>query len=196
VGAIPHPRDVVSLLTSGLGFFLALPPGLQGIFGILGTLFLLRARAVSPCSFCATITFVSSRARPFIAMRGGTARHVPLRRLQASAMIALPQDAVPLRSFSSIRVVARRQSHGSLARVARAHAEGGKRPGSLRGVPSRPGLFRPGTPRFFESVSNDRSSSWGPLEEYDQRVNEGILRNDEHQRGEFALRFADRLAHG
>lgn len=34
------------------------------------------------------------------------------------------------------------------------------------------------------TVSDRSVESWGPLEEYDRRVAAGILRNDEHQRGE------------
>lgn len=42
------------------------------------------------------------------------------------------------------------------------------------------------TARSMATVSDRPVVGLGPLEEYDRRVDAGILRNDEHQRGELA----------
>lgn len=42
----------------------------------------------------------------------------------------------------------------------------------------------PAATRALATVSDRAIGGLGPLEEYDRRVDAGILRNDEHQRGE------------
>lgn len=42
----------------------------------------------------------------------------------------------------------------------------------------------PSATRALATVSDRAIGGLGPLEEYDRRVDAGILRNDEHQRGE------------
>lgn len=44
----------------------------------------------------------------------------------------------------------------------------------------------PSATRALATVSDRAIGGLGPLEEYDRRVDAGVLRNDEHQRGEWA----------
>ncbi|KJZ79266.1 hypothetical protein HIM_01417 [Hirsutella minnesotensis 3608] len=64
----------------------------------------------------------------------------------------------------------------------RSHSTGRRRPS--RPAQSRTGLVhRPGGPRLLATVADGTGRTHGPLEEYDRRVDAGMLRNDEHQRG-------------
>lgn len=54
----------------------------------------------------------------------------------------------------------------------------------------------PESPKEFGGAreANEKAAAkddHGPIQEYDRRVDNGILRNDEHQRGKFALPVAD-----
>lgn len=51
----------------------------------------------------------------------------------------------------------------------------------------------PSATRALATVSDRAIGGLGPLEEYDRRVDAGILRNDEHQRGESDMNGATYL---
>ncbi|KAH0496746.1 hypothetical protein TgHK011_004093 [Trichoderma gracile] len=102
-------------------------------------------------------------------MRGGAR---PLSRLSSSACCARSRRfARAYRVQSAQRAVMRAGLNGGIKRLPRARDE------------KWTCLGPQATRRALATVSDRAVGSWGPLEEYDRRVEAGILRNDEHQRG-------------
>ncbi|KAL7919703.1 AFG1-like ATPase domain-containing protein [Trichoderma austrokoningii] len=100
-------------------------------------------------------------------MRGGAVACRPLSRLRSSASCARSrQFSTSLRVQSAQRVVVR----AGLLRATQM-------------VTTRRPFASATTTRALATVSDRAIGGLGPLEEYDRRVDAGVLRNDEHQRG-------------
>lgn len=126
----------------------------------------------SPSSFQASAcdnTNADEQRRESNTMRGGAMTSRPLSRLRSSASCARSRQFS--RSFwvqSAQRVIVRAAWNG--------------------GLRTNQTVYRPfpSAARALATVSDRPIGGLGPLEEYDRRVDAGILRNDEHQRGEWA----------
>ena len=112
-------------------------------------------------------------------MRGGAAPNGPLRRLRTIA------------SRPRARAFSRSLRSGAGQPVSRAPALHG-RPRMLPAISSTPTAFTECRVklRSFATVADGAPHDGGPLEEYDRRVEDGLLRNDEHQRGTVVLELS------
>ncbi|KAK5998346.1 Protein AFG1 [Cladobotryum mycophilum] len=110
-------------------------------------------------------------------MRGGAAATTPLRRLRITTSSAHGRQIA--RSFGSRsgRGIALR---GELVRGTQ-RLNGPERRATA--AVGRGGAYPPAARCLATAAEGLRSSGIGPLVEYDRRVDTGILRNDEHQRG-------------
>ena len=108
-------------------------------------------------------------------MRGGVARHEPLRSLRTAASCSRA------RTFASCI----RSSAGQPVPRPAAFRD---RPRVLPVISSKPNACTACRVklRSFATVANGTPRGGGPLAEYDRRVEAGTLRNDEHQRGRLA----------
>ncbi|OLN97457.1 Protein AFG1 [Colletotrichum chlorophyti] len=105
-------------------------------------------------------------------MRGVFASSLPLRGIRASPVARLPQRIALHRTLCTSCL-------GSRTSTGRSH---------LKSIPRqyRPSTEQRRTASAVAAATEGNTStrdSHGPIQEYDRRVDEGLLRNDEHQRG-------------
>ena len=114
-------------------------------------------------------------------MRGGATAARRLRRLPATSLLRR-SGIHSTRTFRSVTCSTRPQpTHDA------DQQQHWRKPARIQRLPAQ--TDRPPA-RHLATVVESKTDGRGPLEEYDRRVEEGLLRNDEHQRGKLLSIFA------